>query len=114
MTEQRESKRVSCQKVVEFGLIRFGPPPDPPRYKGYVVDLSDGGLFIKTDRVFKAGIRLSLEIKDGGKSYSMQGTVSNSKKVPPAMEDTVKSGMGIMISNLDPELLRMYRDKVDS
>ncbi len=64
MEEKRTSERVSYKKPVEFGLVRFGPPPEPPKYKGYLVDLSDGGVFIKTDRVFKQGIKLTLEIKN--------------------------------------------------
>ena len=114
MEEKRTSERVSYKKPVEFGLVRFGPPPEPPKYKGYLVDLSDGGVFIKTDRVFKQGIKLTLEIKDNGNCYKMEGTVSNAKRVPPALANTVKSGMGILIENPHPELLRIYRDKVDS
>jgi len=114
MKEKRTSKRVSYKKPVEFGLVRFGPPPEPPKYKGYMVDLSGGGIFIKTDRVFKQGIKLTLEIKDGGKCYKMEGTVTNANKVPPALANTVKSGMGILIENPHPELLRIYNDKADA
>ena len=114
MEEKRESERVSYEKPVEFGLVRFGPPPDPPKHRGHVVDLSEGGLFIKTDRVFKAGIKLSLEIRDNGKCYNMEGTVTNAHKLPPALARTAKSGMGIIIANPDPELLRIYKDKVDA
>ena len=114
MPEKRKSERVSYQKPVEFGLVRFGPPPDPPRYKGCVVDLSEDGLFIETDRVFKGGIKLSLEIKDGDKSFKMEATVANANKIPPGLANTVKSGMGIVIPKPDPELLRIYKDKVGS
>ena len=114
MGEKRKSERVSYKNPVEFGLVRFGPPPDPPKYKGYVVDMSDGGLFIKTDRVFKSGIKLTVEIQDGDKCYAMEGTVANSNKVPPALANTVKSGMGIIIENPDPELLRIYKEKLSS
>ena len=112
MEEKRTSKRVSYEKPVEFGLVRFGPPPEPPKYKGYLVDLSDSGVYIKTDRVFKQGIKVTLEIKDGGKCYKMEGTVTNANKVPPALAYTVKSGMGILIENPHPDLLRIYKDKV--
>ena len=112
MEEKRKSERVDYEKPVEFGLVRFGPPPDPPKYKGHVVDLSEGGLFIKTDRVFKTGITLTLEIQDDGKCYEMEGTVTNAHKLPPALAYTAKSGMGIIIANPDPELLRIYKDKV--
>lgn len=114
MEEKRKSERVSYQKPVEFGLVRFGPPPDPPKYKGYVVDLSEEGLFIETDRVFKGGIKLSLEIKDGGKSFKMDATVAKANKIPLGLANKVKSGMGIIISKPDPELLRIYRDKLGS
>lgn len=114
MAEKRKSKRLDYKKPVEFGLVRFGPPPDPPKYKGYVVDMSDSGLFIKTDRVFKTGIKLDIEIQDGDKCYKVEGTVASSNKVPPALANTVKSGMGIIIANHDPELLRIYKDKIAS
>jgi Tfp pilus assembly protein PilZ len=112
MADKRTSKRVSYEKPVEFGLMRFGPPPDPPKYKGYLIDLSDEGVYIKTDHVFKAGIRLTLEIQDGDKSYKMEGRVTNAHKVPPALVNKVKSGMGIIIAKPHPELLRIYKDKV--
>ncbi|MDT8318450.1 MAG: PilZ domain-containing protein [bacterium] len=112
MEEKRKSERVNYQKPVEFGLVRFGPPPDPPKYKGYVVNMSEEGLFIETERVFKAGIKLTLEIKDGDKSFNMEATVAKSNKIPPGLANTVKSGMGIIISNPDPELLRIYRDRL--
>lgn len=112
MTEKRASKRVSYKKPVEFGLVRFGPPPEPPKHKGYLVDLSDSGVFIETDLVFKSGIKVALEIKDGDKSFKMEGTVTNPNKVPPALAHTVKCGMGIRVANPDPELLKIYRDKV--
>ena len=114
MEEKRKSKRVSYQKPVEFGLVRFGPPPDPPKYKGYVVDMSEEGLFIETDRVFKGGIKLSLEIRDGGRSFKMEATVAKANKMPPGLSKTAKSGMGIIVLKPDPELLRIYRDKLGS
>ena len=114
MEEKRKSERVRYQKPVEFGLVRFGPPPDPPKYKGYVVDISEDGLFIETNRVFKGGIKLSLEIKDGGKCFKMDATVVNANKLPPGFSNKVKSGMGLMIQNPDSELLRIYREKLAS
>ncbi len=112
MTEKRTSTRVSYRKPVEFGLVRFGPPPEPPKHKGYLVDLSDSGVFIETNYVFKSGIKVTLEIKDGGKCYKMEGVVTNPNKVPPALANKVKCGMGIRFANPDPELLKIYRDKV--
>ena len=114
MAEKRKSKRVSYEKPVEFGLVRFGPPPDPPKYLGQVVDLSKDGIFIKTDRVFKPGISLSIEIQDGDRCFKVAGRVANANKVPPAMAGKLKSGMGIIISNPDPELLDLYKDKIES
>ncbi|MBE9536895.1 MAG: PilZ domain-containing protein [Proteobacteria bacterium] len=112
MAEKRTSKRVSYEIPVEFGLVSFGPSLDPPKYKGYLVDLSDGGVYIKTSHVFKPGINVTLEIEDGDKCYKMVGTVSNANKVPPKLENTVKCGMGIRFTKPDPELLRIYKDKV--
>lgn len=114
MAEKRTSKRVSYKKPVEFGLVRFGPPPDPPKHRGYLVDLSDGGVYIETNHVYKAGIKLTLEIKDGGKSFKMKGTVTNANKVPPVLVNTVKCGMGIRFEEPDTELLKVYIDKVSA
>jgi len=111
MADKRSSERISYEKPVEFGLVRFGPPPDPPKHKGYVIDLSEGGLFIKTRTIFKPGIKLALEIRDGGKCFKMEGKVTNAHMVPPALAHKVKSGMGILIENPDPELLKIYREK---
>ena len=114
MADKRKSPRVDYEKPVEFGLVRFGPPPDPPKYNGHVVDLSEDGLFIKTDRIFRAGIKLTIEIMDGDRSFKMEGTVANAKMVPPAMAHKIKAGMGIVIANPDPDLLEIYRAKVGS
>lgn len=109
MAEKRDSKRVSCMKPV-----MYGPATSPPKFKGYLIDLSVHGVFIKTNNVFKPGTKLVIVIQDGDEYHSVEGVVMSAKKVPPAFTRMVKVGMGIRLDKPHPALLNIYRDKINA
>ena len=106
MAEKRESKRVSFRKVVRYG------PALPPKYRGYVVDLSASGIYIKTNNVFKPGTRLYIAIEDGKSVHIVEGEVKSAKKVPAALARSVKCGMGVEFAEPHKKLLGIYQGRV--
>jgi Tfp pilus assembly protein PilZ len=107
MSEKRRSRRLRYRTTVRYGLA------DPPEHMAFVVDLSDTGICLKTNRVFDAGTRLYLRISIGDKEYAAEGVVAWSKKVPHGMEQILKCGMGIRFTRVDDGLIRYYGDKKD-
>lgn len=105
MAEKRESKRVVYRKPVRYG------PSLPPQYKGVVADLSETGIYISTNNVFKPGTKLYMVIEDGCEVYIIEGFVKSAKKVPPSLARSVKCGMGVAFLEPHEELKKIYLEK---
>ena len=106
--EKRQSKRIGFQAAVLFG------PEKPPRHWACITNISDTGIFIKTNLVFKEGKKLYITVKDGKGDYEMEGTVMRAKKIPPAFAREGMSGMGVELSKYDEDLLALYREKLSA
>jgi len=105
MAEKRESKRVGFRKPVRYG------PTLPPKYRGYVEDLSPTGIYIRTNQVFKPGTYLHIVIEDGDSVHIVEGEVKSAKRVPAPLANSVKCGMGIEFAEPHEKLLNIYRGK---
>ncbi len=107
MAEKRKSKRVPLRVIVRYGLSC------PPEHTAFLTDLSDGGVNIKTNRVFTPGTRLVMEIEVDDTVFNAEGVVVWAKKVPPALSRIMRNGMGIRFTRLDRDVLTIYASKVD-
>jgi len=93
----RARKRVMC---------RFGV--DKTDRTGFTMNLSETGVFVKTNNVFKPGTTLQLQLVFPDATYSMWGRVIWAKKVPPQLAHVLDCGMGICFVDPTPEWLEFY------
>ena len=105
MAEKRSSKRIPFRVMLGYG------PKDPPSNRSFATDLSDTGVCIKTNRVFKPGVELHMNFEVKKKAYKAYGIIMWAKVVPPRLVRMVKNGMGIRFIYMDPGLLEEYNEK---
>lgn len=83
--EERKFRRVS----IRFGL-------KTPEFRAMGIQISSRGLFISTNHpVFIRGCRLKIEIPSPGGVFLVEAVVRHSKKVPTAMVQVDRPGMGV-------------------
>src|SRR3990170_4092410 len=103
---KRISKRVIFRSVVKYG------PTTPPEHTSFVVDLSDTGVCIRTNKVFKPGTKLHLNFELNEKTvYRAAGIVQWAKVAPGGLSRIVKTGMGIRFTHMEKGLLTLYHEK---
>lgn len=94
VAEKRGIKRRLKRVTVIFGN-------EKPVYHGFTVDISDTGIFLKSNKVFPPStiIHIELSIPDDGVAV-FHGLVMWAKTVPPNLIHVVKkaAGMGIKIT----------------
>ncbi|MGH0030691.1 MAG: PilZ domain-containing protein [Myxococcota bacterium] len=67
------------------------------RQNGFVLDLSQTGLFIQTSADPRPGERLDIEVVFGGQVLAMHVEVARRKKVPPQLLTVAQGGIGVRI-----------------
>ncbi len=102
------NKRVPFRFIVRYGTSR------PLEYMSFIADLSDTGLYLKTNRVYKPGTHIYMTIEVYEDSYDCEGTVRWAKRVPPGLERLTRCGMGIKFIKVPQGLLDIYMKKVPS
>jgi Tfp pilus assembly protein PilZ len=103
---KRRSKRVPFRNTIHFG------PHRPPEHTSFIIDLSDSGVGLKTNRVFKPGTKIYMSIETPDKGFEAEGVVVWAKRVTPRMVQLVKTGMGVKFTHVDHELLHIYEEKL--
>ena len=107
-SNKRISKRVIFRSVVKYG------PTTPPEHTSFVVDLSDTGVCIKTNKVFKPGTKLHLNFElDEKTTCRAIGIVQWAKTAQGELARIAKTGMGIRFTHMEKELLALYRKKTE-
>ena len=106
MGHTRISKRVPFRNTVHFG------PQRPPEHTSFVTDMSESGLCVKTNKVYKPGTRLHLVIDTRERNYEAEGVVMWARKVPVRLVQVLKNGMGIKFTRVSKELVGLYQEKV--
>ncbi|MFZ3072108.1 MAG: PilZ domain-containing protein [Thermodesulfobacteriota bacterium] len=105
-SEKRISKRVGFRSIVKYG------PTHPPEHTSFVVDLSDTGVCIRTNKVFKPGTKLHLNFElDEKTAYRAVGVVQWAKVAPGGLARVVKTGMGVRFTHMEKGLLTFYLKK---
>ena len=101
----KPSKRIPFRHTVRYG------PVNPPEFTSFVTNLSETGLCIKTNKIFKPGTKLYMIIELPGGVFNTEGVVIWAKASHPALVRHVRTGMGIKFTKTDPELLKAYYAK---
>ncbi|HZX35181.1 MAG TPA: PilZ domain-containing protein [Thermodesulfobacteriota bacterium] len=105
-TNKRISKRVPFRSIVKYG------PFPPPEHTSFVVDLSDTGVGIRTNKVFKPGTELHMNFElDEKTTCHAVGIVQWAKTAPGGLTMLVKAGMGVRFTRMEEGLLAVYKEK---
>ncbi len=105
MSDKRDSKRIPFRFIVKYGTAL------PPEHTAFLTDLSDSGIRIQTNKVFKPGTTLYMSIENSGTCHECVGVVEWAKKVPPRLVRLAKNGMGIRFTQACPKLVAYYKKK---
>ena len=103
MEKQQRTRRT---KRIE---VRFGP--ERPTDLGFTIDVSETGLFVKTNTVYPPDTRLVLELSlSDRRVLSLRGRVMWAKRVPPQLARHLrKTGMGVELIDPPSEYLDLVK-----
>jgi Tfp pilus assembly protein PilZ len=103
MEKQQRTRRT---KRIE---VRFGP--ERPTDLGFTIDVSETGLFVKTNTVYPPDTRLVLELSlPDRRVLPLRGRVMWAKRLPPQLARLLrKAGMGIELIDPPPEYLNLIQ-----
>lgn len=96
-TEGRAKRRV----MVRYGVGRTDKT-------GFTRNLSESGLYIQTNAVFKPGATLQVELEFPDRTFSLWGRVVWAKKVPPQLAHVLDCGMGVSFVSPSTEWLEFF------
>ena len=104
-TNRRRYTRVSTRQMRSCYLAQGIPPAD-----GWVVDISLGGVFLRTALPLPVGEKLAIELPRSGPStpVCVRGRVVSSS----SSHSAARSGMGVRFDALDPMTLAELRDLI--
>lgn len=108
MADKRFAKRVAFRASIMYGDSK------PPENHAFLTDLSNTGICIKTNNVYKPGTRvfMLIDVEKEKRQYEAEGIVTWAKKVPSNLSRVAKSGMGIAFTRISRSLLNLYEEKV--
>ena len=87
-------------------MVKYGT--DKADRTAFTKNLSETGLFIGTNNVFKPGTTIQVELKFPDQTFSMWARVIWAKKVPSQLAHVVECGMGVCFVDPTVEWLEFY------
>lgn len=102
-SEKRITRRAKRRIMVRFG-------EGTPHRTAFTKNLSDTGLFLQTNSVYKPGTVLNIEMQFPNRTFSMWARVVWAKKVPPQLAHVLECGMGVCFLEPTPEWLTFFQD----
>jgi hypothetical protein len=87
-------------------LVRFGTTV--PDKMGFTKNVSESGLFIHTNQVFRPGTTVQLSVQFPDRVFTFWGRVVWAKRVPAQLAHILECGMGICFVDPSPEWLAFY------
>lgn len=99
---RRRHDRVPARLTVGYG-------PSSVQRQGDVESISEGGMYINTNDVYKVGTRLVLHIAFPERTVTQFGEVVWAIRVPEHMRQSMICGMGIRFINPDPNWPTWFR-----
>jgi len=100
--EKRGQGRAKRRVMVRFGIQKADRA-------AFTRDLSETGLFIKSNRVFKPGTTLQIEMTFPDRTFAMWARVAWAKKVPPALAHVLECGMGVCFISPETDWIEYVR-----
>src|SRR5215831_857042 len=76
----------------------------------FTKNVSETGLFVHTNAVFKPGTTIQVHIEFPSRTFSMWAKVVWAKKVPPQLAHVLECGMGLCFVDPSAEWLSFFRD----
>ena len=87
-------------------MVRYGV--DKTDKTALTKDLSETGINLNTNNVFKPGVTVQVELKFPDRTFNMWARVVWAKKVPPQLAHSLKCGMGLCFIAPSPEWLEYF------
>ena len=87
-SDSRETNRARRRMMVRYGVSRL-------EKTGFTGNVSETGLFVRTNMVMPPGTMLQLEVSFPERNWSLWGRVVWAKKVPPQLAHVLDCGMGV-------------------
>ena len=100
-SEKRKIKRAKRRVMVRFGTRT-------PDKTAFTKNVSETGMFLQTNTVFKPGTTLQIQAEFPDQTFSMWARVVWAKKVPPQLAHILGSGMGVCFIDPTPDWLQYY------
>src|SRR3989344_6640645 len=102
--EKQQRTRLTKRSEVRFG-------PERPTDLGFTIDVSETGLFVKSNTVYPPDTRLVLELSlSDRRVLSLRGRVMWAKRVPPQLARHLrKTGMGVELIDPPSEYLDLVK-----
>ncbi len=99
--DRRPDKRARSRLMVRFGTT-------VPDKTGFTKNISESGVFIHTNQVFRPGTTVQLVVSFPDRVFNFWGRVMWAKQVPPQLAHLLDCGMGICFVDPSPEWLAFY------
>ncbi len=101
--DARTTDRVETRLRVRYGDGRA-------EHELFASNISEGGMFIETNRVFPAGTRLILYIDFPRRTIQQWGEVTWAIRIPDHLRGSMVCGMGISFVDSEPSWPKFFRD----
>ena len=106
--EKRKSPRIRSHLQVRYGYVTIDR-------SAVAENISEGGLYIRTNQVLPVGSQISMEIEFPERTVAHTGEVLWAIRVPEHMAETMVCGMGIRFIDTIPgwsELFARWKSQV--
>ena len=100
--DKRTRNRAKRRMMVRYGL-------STPEKTAFTKNLSETGLFIMTNQVFRPGTTIQVQIQFPDETYSMWARVVWAKVVPPQLAHVLECGMGVAFIDASDDYKNFYR-----
>jgi Tfp pilus assembly protein PilZ len=105
--DKRSEGRAKKRVMVKYGIEKTDRT-------AFTKNISETGLCLKTNHVFKPGSTVQIELHMPDRTFSMWGRVAWAKKVPPNLAHVLDCGMGLSFVDPSPEWLEYYESWKES
>lgn len=99
--ENRITNRAKRRLMCRYGV-------EKPNKTGFTMNLSETGVFIKTNNVYAPGVTLQVELVFSESTFAMWGRVVWTKKVPSQLAHIMECGMGICFIDPTPDWIEFF------
>ena len=105
--ERRPAKRLRKRLMVRYGV-------DEANKMGFTKNISETGIFIRTNTVFRPGTTVHVQVQFPERTFSYWGRVAWAKQVPTQLAHVLECGMGVSFIEPPGDWLEFYRKWTES